>query len=422
MSLNQADIGLALFNAAVQATVGITVAVAVHWMLAKHLWKRPCETPHELGYWLGCWLACLALGISVGKFIGQALYGRVSDNDFYLLLMNGVVVAFIYGLLAYCVGWIYGRLFRSTKPTTLTAHMANVPSAGANSPPYRAVPPLKKVSANASESNEFQNLASLNDEALYEQALTEITDGSKRLGLWAMALEQTSQGGSTEGAYIALRVKQLKTARQTNPITQHTKTNDDNGGGSHRSPSRGTKSILGAILLLTLGGSAIVAFNKYSESPNADLKALSKEVLVSKMTDRTQSYKVRSAFGSKLVDSGRLYAFKATQIPDRDHSMHSQAVSDAVEGALTWWRHPDDTTLMILYNPTPLEINGIGLNVYSGKCNVAAETTVAALDYQLSTSLRPGDLVAYSLVGLMANETVARQGKEPTCIDVVSTW
>lgn len=357
--------------------------------------------------------------------------------------------------------------------------------AGANSPPYRAEPAQKNASANASESNEFQNLASLNDETLYEQALNEITDGSKRLGLWAMALEQTAQSGSTEGTYIALRVKQLKAERQTQveagnptdlefarretsriatetirseprlvvkPAYEQVLQDDGHLRATHKSgvdnslpmratkssawgnnvedshgssQVRGTKSMLGTISLLTFVGlAAIVVFYSYSESrATADLKALSKEELVSKFTDRTlNTWNARSTFGSKLVSSGRLGVFKATQIPHPAGVLFSQATSDTIEGAQTWWRESDDTTLMVLYNPTPLEINGIRLNVYSGKCNATENPEMAVMDYKLGTSLRSGDLVVYRLDGLMTYRHVASLTKKPGCIDVVSTW
>jgi uncharacterized RDD family membrane protein YckC len=395
--------------------------------------------------------------------------------------------------------------------------------AGANSMPARAVP--IQQNATSSSSNESQELVALNDEELYELALNEITDGGKRPGLWAMALEQTTQGGSTEGSYIALRVKQLKAERQTQAEAKNSRIDsgeeaavclesnryteeaifghrclllphgqwvlcttstyrvykdkpsllesiefmrtgrnpsvtglvitiaipedvpmpgpvdstqgsqeadiqaainrDDNVVGSHGSPQvRGTKSMLGTISLFTFVGLAAVVFYYQFSDPleTADLKALSKDDLVSKFTDRKLSWKVRSAFGSKLVSSGRLYVFTATQIPYPAGVLYSQATSNTIEGAQTWWRESNETTLMVLYNPTPLEINGIRLNVYSGKCNVTENPEMAVMDYKLGTSLRSGDLVAYRLDGLMTYRHVASLTKKPGCIDVVSTW
>ena len=46
-------------------------------------------------------------------------------------------------------------------------------------------------------------------EALYEKALNELSTG-KKPGLWAMALAQTANGGNPDGAYIALRVEQMR--------------------------------------------------------------------------------------------------------------------------------------------------------------------------------------------------------------------
>jgi hypothetical protein len=53
-----------------------------------------------------------------------------------------------------------------------------------------------------------QSTTDLAVEALYEKALNELSTG-KKPGLWAMALAQTANGGNPDGAYIALRVKQL---------------------------------------------------------------------------------------------------------------------------------------------------------------------------------------------------------------------
>jgi hypothetical protein len=50
------------------------------------------------------------------------------------------------------------------------------------------------------------------DEAIYEQALTELS-ANKKPGLWAMALAQTANGGNPDGVYIALRVEQLRVER-----------------------------------------------------------------------------------------------------------------------------------------------------------------------------------------------------------------
>jgi hypothetical protein len=51
-----------------------------------------------------------------------------------------------------------------------------------------------------------------NEETIYEQALYELST-NKTPGLWAMALAQTANGGNPDGAYIALRVEQLRGER-----------------------------------------------------------------------------------------------------------------------------------------------------------------------------------------------------------------
>ena len=51
------------------------------------------------------------------------------------------------------------------------------------------------------------------DEELYLQAFNELNSTDKKPGLWAMALAQTANGGNPDGAYIALRVEQLRGER-----------------------------------------------------------------------------------------------------------------------------------------------------------------------------------------------------------------
>lgn len=71
-------------------------------------------------------------------------------------------------------------------------------------PQQRSQPAAAAQQVGASKDSSHQN-----DEALYEQALTELST-NKKPGLWAMALAQTANGGNPDGAYIALRVEQLR--------------------------------------------------------------------------------------------------------------------------------------------------------------------------------------------------------------------
>ena len=51
------------------------------------------------------------------------------------------------------------------------------------------------------------------DEELHLQAFNELNSTDRKPGLWAMALSQTANGGNPDGAYIALRVEQLRGER-----------------------------------------------------------------------------------------------------------------------------------------------------------------------------------------------------------------
>jgi hypothetical protein len=65
------------------------------------------------------------------------------------------------------------------------------------------------VAVDATTTTPKPQVTTCDEEAIYEQALTELHTNRKP-GLWAMALAQTANGGNPDGAYIALRVEQLQ--------------------------------------------------------------------------------------------------------------------------------------------------------------------------------------------------------------------
>jgi hypothetical protein len=83
------------------------------------------------------------------------------------------------------------------------------PSTSSHQPSNFAPPPSPVVARESTQSTPKPQVTTSEEEALYEQALNEL-NANKKPGLWAMALAQTANGGNPEGAYIALRVEQLK--------------------------------------------------------------------------------------------------------------------------------------------------------------------------------------------------------------------
>ena len=71
---------------------------------------------------------------------------------------------------------------------------------------------------------------------------------------------------------------------------------------------------------------------------------------------------------------------------------------------------------------TPHEINGVRLNIYSGKCNVPASPEMVVVDYKLGSTLRLGDLIAYRLDGLMEHRNIVSLTKMPNCIEGVRSF
>ena len=185
LHLKNTDLGAAASYGAIQTVAGMAVAVAVFWLLTRKLWKKPRETPHKLGYWLACWVGCLQLGLSIGKFTGAVLYGTVSDNDVYLLLMNGIVVAIVFGLCAYAAGWLFRRFLKPAMSPSLSP-----------APLQPSNPPLtvQPVVSNAH----------------FAQALAEIDSGLQDKGLWARCYaEADGDDAKAKAAYLKHRASEL---------------------------------------------------------------------------------------------------------------------------------------------------------------------------------------------------------------------
>lgn len=205
------DRGEAYSHAAIQTVAGMAIAVAVHWLLARRLWKKPRTTPHELGYWWGTWVGCLQLGLTVGKFTGSVLYGTVSDNDYYLLAMNGVVVAGVFGLFAYVVGWLFRRFLKPFQPL--------------------AIPNTDIVAAPSQQDS--QNAASTvhhhADNDHFAHALSELEGGNLDRGLWARCFAEADGNESKVKAnYLRQRASDLAISTRLGDLRESVIRKDSN--------------------------------------------------------------------------------------------------------------------------------------------------------------------------------------------------
>lgn len=237
LKLQDVNWGSAAGTALLQTAGGFAVASLLFWVLTRHLWKKLRRTPHELGLWVGSWFACSSVGLYFVPFlIGDILYKLPNSIDWEKYFIGGPAVTVAYFLVGYVLGWLFRKVKPLASPVQTVVPTSPSRDAAANainsvsrshvlraqpdasSPP--AVPktsylPTERSDSNAEAPPTEVDAASplptpnVDDEALYEQALNELST-SKKPGLWAMALAQTANGGNAEGTYIALRGEQLK--------------------------------------------------------------------------------------------------------------------------------------------------------------------------------------------------------------------
>lgn len=154
--------------------------------------------------------------VGVGSALGRYLVSLISS----ILLKIGFLIAVFTARKQTLHDLAAGTIVVKVSEPTFVEGI-QVGNSSGSSTPRSATEVFPSSASNGSTSttrlsSDMGELASHDEEALYEQALSEISAG-KRPGLWAMALAQTAQGGNTEGVYIALRVEQLKTERLNRP-------------------------------------------------------------------------------------------------------------------------------------------------------------------------------------------------------------
>ena len=211
LTLERVDGERALMDAGIATVCGLIAAVCLHRLLTTQIWNKPRTTAHHTGLWSGSLLASNAFMVGIGKLVNTALHAKLTPDDWLRYgFVWSVVMPVAFFVVGYAAGWAFRRLRPHPKSApTPVAPVQKYTTAQASAP--RSAAPSKDAPATTSD------LSSLDDEALYAMVMSEISSG-KRPGLWAMALEQTAQGGSTEGAYIALRVRQLKAERQSESL------------------------------------------------------------------------------------------------------------------------------------------------------------------------------------------------------------
>ena len=280
--------------AVVTGLVIVLVPSALSWILTRHLWRKPRDTPHKLGYLIGARMASLGLGLGAAKLVSPILSGGVA-SAYWEIFLPYLVASLAWLILGYAIGWTY-RKFRPipasksgpnvTKtelghPSTLDGATSSGPTASAvnvfdsttalnedgRSAPVqvatdKAVPSPDKKQAYeahaASTVNAFDSTDALNDESLYEAAMKELTENRKP-GVWAMALAQTANGGNTEGAYIALRVAQLKAERMAAEAQQRQRIAADAANAQIQSERKAFYTVVSAIRQGSTTGSEFVS-------------------------------------------------------------------------------------------------------------------------------------------------------------------
>lgn len=183
-------------------------------------WKKESSSGPLLTWWI-FWAFIHIVWSAVSLILKKSKPTDFSISTIELqawILVTSVVIALLWFVVA---GSLTRRLLNRSSAVPVAPV---VPSH--QSPPRTPSPPIapsrqatnfeqiaSPVGARESaQSTPKSQVTSSDEETIYEQALTELS-ANKKPGLWAMALAQTANGGNPEGAYIALRVEQLKQER-----------------------------------------------------------------------------------------------------------------------------------------------------------------------------------------------------------------
>lgn len=261
--LFKADLGGALTSAGWGVLVGLLAAVSLHWLITRKLWKKPRVTPNQTGVWWGSLLASLSVWQGIGNLVNIAHGFGLTPKDWETYGLGwSLVLPVFYFLVGYAAGWTFRKIkplpcnggtttissplsvqststfktsenlihslgsevaSRPTETQTANAIPATDRSRVQTAPSYQSFTPSHQVTTvpqvvsqviarDSLKSNPKLVAPTSDDETIYAQALTELST-NKKPGLWAMALAQTANGGNPDGAYIALRVDQLRGER-----------------------------------------------------------------------------------------------------------------------------------------------------------------------------------------------------------------
>ena len=215
MPLADTNLSSAVTSALFATAVGIFAAILLQWLITRHLWRKPRLTPHQNGLWFGSWIASLSLALGVQNLVGLSLTVGITPSDWYKFgLMWSFTLPIIYFLMGYAAGWVFRRLKPLVGKTAVgapanTPAPSRTPMASSHQAANFEQIATPAVAREPTRSTPKPQVTTSDEESIYEQALTELS-ANKKPGLWAMALAQTANGGNPDGAYIALRVEQLK--------------------------------------------------------------------------------------------------------------------------------------------------------------------------------------------------------------------
>lgn len=188
-------------------------------------WKKESGSSLLLTWWI-VWvvthffLVTFSMGISILLLRDDiSLQQKIGYIEFLTWLIVTVVIN---GLLWFVVAGSLTQRLLNRSSAVLVAPVASSHQA-APPPPSPPMAPSHQttnfeqvaspvVTRNSTQPNPKPVVTTSDEEAIYEQALTELST-KKKPGLWAMALAQTANGGNPDGAYIALRVEQLRGER-----------------------------------------------------------------------------------------------------------------------------------------------------------------------------------------------------------------
>lgn len=157
------DTHAAFNHASLSVAGGLLVAALLFWITAGRQFRKRRASPPDLGIWWAGWISSVALGIGVSQLVGAAQRVGFTPEVLYLnLLMNSIILPGLVFLLAYALGWA----FRWLRP--------------------------------------------VDEEAMYQQAHSELGTEQLNAGVWAMAVARSTPNASPEALYIRLRVRQMR--------------------------------------------------------------------------------------------------------------------------------------------------------------------------------------------------------------------